>query len=72
MHIYHVDRKSGLRWKIPTVLVPLRPTKRMLSAACDALSPLNRPTQEWVGTKDKHRIRWAAMLAAAPKIYGDP
>ncbi len=44
------------------VLVPKEPTKAMLQAACDAL--WRRPTKDWVTNKEKHRIRYRAMIEA--------
>ena len=46
-------------------LVPVEPTGAMLKAACKAMSPGNKP-DEWVSNKEKHSIRYKAMLAAAP------
>jgi hypothetical protein len=45
-------------------VVPKHPTNRMLKAAAKAMMPAYRPTQMWVGCKEKHRIRYAAMIAA--------
>ena len=41
------------------------PEVKMLSAACKAMSPTNRPTDERVSNKQKHRIRFNAMIEAA-------
>lgn len=49
------------------VLVPLEPTKPMLRAASKAMSPQHRPTQTHVSVNEKHRIRYAAMVAARPQ-----
>lgn len=45
-------------------VVPKRPTNRMLKAACKAMSPEYRPTPLWVGAREKHRIRYEAMIEA--------
>lgn len=41
------------------------PNKPMIHAACKALSPGRRPTPERVSVKEKHRIRFSAMIDAA-------
>lgn len=46
------------------IVVPKRPTNRMLRAASKAMLPDFRPTPLWVGCKEKHRIRYAAMIEA--------
>jgi hypothetical protein len=48
------------------VLAPVEPTKRMLKAACKAMSPKYRPTSEFVSVNEKHRIRYVAMINARP------
>lgn len=48
------------------VLAPTEPTKRMLKAACKAMSPKHRPTAEHVSVNEKHRIRYVAMINARP------
>ena len=59
---------AGLRaaeqmgWK----LVPRCPDKRMIRAACKAMSPGRRPTPKRVSVARKHAIRWTAMLDASP------
>ena len=45
-------------------VVPKHPTNRMLKAAAKAMMPQFRPTPLWVGCKEKHGIRYAAMIAA--------
>lgn len=49
-------------WK----LVPIEPTVPMLHAAARAMSPKHRPTPDYIPVKEKHRLRYQAMLAAAP------
>lgn len=46
------------------VLVPRKPTKKMLRAACAAMSPGKRPTKDRVSSKAKHGIRYRAMVDA--------
>jgi hypothetical protein len=46
------------------VLVPRKPTKKMLRAACSAMSPGKRPTSKRVSVKAKHGIRYRAMVDA--------
>lgn len=46
-------------------IVPYRPNARMLRAAGAAMSPGKRPTLRWVSNKQKHKIRYQAMLDAA-------
>lgn len=55
------------RWLVPAgyVIVPEEPTKNMLKAACASMSPGRRPTPDWVTAREKHRIRYAAMIAAS-------
>lgn len=53
------------------VVVPKYPTNRMLKAAFKAMSPEHRPTPLWVGCNEKHRIRYAAMLAAWVESQAD-
>ncbi len=48
------------------VIVPASPTKAMLHAAAKAMSPDRRPTPERVSVRQKHTIRYLAMVAAAP------
>jgi hypothetical protein len=49
------------------VVVPVEPTNEMLHEAAKALSPGRRPTPERVSVKQKHAIRYAAMLAVRPR-----
>jgi hypothetical protein len=48
------------------------PTNRMRIAAAKAMSPTNRP-EEWVSNREKHAIRWRAMVdeALAEKPEGE-
>lgn len=48
-------------------LVPMEPTRHMVSASIDALGP---PTgRPWIhSTRVKHRLRLAAALSAAPQV----
>lgn len=41
------------------------PTPKMLKAAAAAMSSSKRPTSDWVSCKEKHRIRFQAMIDAA-------
>ena len=52
---------------LPTgfAVVPIELTPQMLRAACKSMSPGRRPTQEWVSVREKHTIRYQAMVAAA-------
>ena len=43
------------------------PTPKMLRAACAAMSRSKRPTQNHVGCKAKHGIRYRAMIDEALK-----
>lgn len=47
------------------VIIPKEPTRAMLKAACAAMSPASRPTADWVSVKEKHKIRYYAMIRAA-------
>ena len=47
------------------VVVPEKPTRKMLAAAAKAMSPGKRPTMRWVSVRKKHEIRYRAMIAAA-------
>ena len=47
------------------VIVPREPTTAMLKAACASMSPGKRPTPDRVNVKEKHRIRYGAMIDAA-------
>lgn len=47
------------------VIVPRDPTNAMLKAACASMSPGKRPTPDRVSVKQKHRIRYGAMIDAA-------
>jgi hypothetical protein len=38
------------------------PSRRMLRAACKAMSPGRRPTPERVSVREKHGIRYRAMI----------
>ena len=51
-------RRAGM------VLVPKEPTRAMLKAASKAMSQGRRPTPERVSVKEKHKIRYRAMIAA--------
>lgn len=54
------------------ILLAIRnPTKRMRRAACSAMSPGKRPTDERVSNGAKHAIRWRAMIDEAVEGY-DP
>ena len=44
----------------------IAPNNRMLKAACKAMSPEKRPTQDWVSARDKHAYRFMAMIEASP------
>ena len=46
------------------IIIPKEPTGAMLRAACAAMSPGKRPTQDWVPVKEKHKIRYRAMIGA--------
>ena len=46
------------------VIVPIEPTRPMLKAACSAMSPGKRPTPDYVSVKEKHKIRYRAMIEA--------
>lgn len=48
------------------VVVPREPTEAMLKAAAAAMSPGKRPTNRFVSNSEKHRIRYTAMIGAAP------
>jgi len=52
------------------VVVPKHPTNRMLKAAFKAMLPEFRPTPLWVGCKEKHRIRYEAMISAWQESQG--
>ena len=45
-------------------LVPRDATRKMVDAAAAAMSPSERPTKEWVSVREKHRIRYCAMIDA--------
>lgn len=47
------------------IIIPKEPTRAMLKAACAALSRQNRPTHDWVAVKEKHKIRYYAMIKAS-------
>lgn len=49
------------------VCVPVEPTSEMLHAAAKAMSPGRRPTPDHVSVREKHCIRYKAMIAAAPR-----
>ena len=62
----------SIRWKIATwlagrdsVVVPRDPSPAMIRAACRAMSPARRPTEQWVSVREKHTIRYRAMIDAA-------
>lgn len=44
----------------------IAPNNRMVKAACKAMSPEKRPTQDWVSVRDKHAYRFMAMIEASP------
>lgn len=46
------------------VILPREPTKGMLKAAAKAMSPEHRPTKSRVSVREKHRIRYKAMIKA--------
>ena len=46
------------------IIIPKEPTKAMLKAACAAMYE-NRPTPDWVSSKEKHKIRYYAMIHAS-------
>lgn len=48
-------------------VVPIEPTPAMLKAAAKAMSPGCRPTPEWVPVREKHRIRYRAMVTEFTK-----
>lgn len=41
------------------------PTNGMLGEAAKAMSPGKRPTQDFVSVKEKHKIRYQAMIRKA-------
>ena len=43
----------------------VEPTNGMLGEAAKAMSPGKRPTQEFVSVKEKHKIRYQAMIRSA-------
>lgn len=45
-------------------VAPKEPTKKMLAACAAAMSPTKRPTKSRVSVKQKHRIRYIAMMKA--------
>ena len=47
------------------IIIPKEPTRAMLKAACASMSPTQRPTQDWVSVKEKHKIRYYAMIRAS-------
>ncbi len=47
------------------LVAPREPTRDMLRAAARAMSPGKRPTAEWVSCREKHAIRYRAMIAKA-------
>jgi hypothetical protein len=47
------------------VIVPREPTAEMIAAACKSMSPGRRPTPDRVSVREKHSIRWRAMVEAA-------
>jgi hypothetical protein len=47
------------------VIVPREPTAEMIEAACKSMSPGRRPTPDRVSVREKHSIRWRAMVEAA-------
>jgi len=49
------------------IIIPKEPTRDMLKAACAAMSPHKRPTSDWVSVKEKHKIRYHAMVKASYK-----
>jgi hypothetical protein len=50
------------------IIIPKEPTKAMLKAACAAMSPKGRPTPDWVSSKEKHKIRYYAMIRASYQV----
>lgn len=50
------------------IIIPKEPTSAMLKAACASMSPKRRPTQDWVSSREKHKIRYYAMIRAAVAV----
>lgn len=63
--IPEIGRKVLLREARVAVEAMREPNKKMLKAACRALSPGRRPVPERVSSKVKYEIRWKAMVDAA-------
>lgn len=47
------------------MMAMLDPTNDMLGEAAKAMSPGKRPTPDFVSVKEKHRIRYQAMIRKA-------
>ena len=45
-------------------VVPWEPTRDMCTAATLSLYPDYRPTEEWMNGRQKHRVRYQAMITA--------
>ena len=54
------------------VCVPRKPTKTMLHAAAKAMSPGRRPTPDWMSVKEKHAVRYEAMISAYLESLSPP
>ena len=59
---YNVMRRAQARAAVKEMQ---NPTRSMLRAAAKAMLPEYRPTPERVPCKEKHRIRYRAMIDAA-------
>lgn len=59
------DRKAVFMREARAAIEAMRePNNRMLHAAAKSMSPERRPTPKRVGVKEKHRIRYRAMIDA--------
>jgi hypothetical protein len=66
------DWRENMRAHARAAITAMRtPTPKMLKAAKAAMSPGKRPTQNRVGCKAKHGIRYRAMIDAALKETGN-
>lgn len=62
------EHKDAARQLARDAIMAMRdPTGPMLKAACASMSPGKRPTPDRVPVKEKHRIRYAAMIDEALK-----
>ena len=50
------------------IIIPKEPTGAMLKAAANAMNPSKRPTHDWVSVKEKHKIRYRAMIQASYQV----